>query len=176
MKHGYINQGLSTTELMLLIDVFKSHDVLIENMTINQTFDEFCSSRTAGDTIVVESYTNIFGSLTELLTRVKEFLSQGITIESISEHIVFSEQLIAVTEVFQGLDVKLRSQTTRKGLVKARKNGVKLGRPIGTTTAGNKVKEVNRLIASTNISVAKACAIVGCLPRTYYRHLEKRNQ
>lgn len=171
MKRGFIQPNKTTQELFTILKNFEEHGVPIQNITINSTFDEFLNSVNNGDVIIVDSYTEIFGGLNEMLTRLVEFFERGITIESYDElSICLESNNIAVFKTILLLGAKVKASRTIQGIAKARESGVKLGRPFGTTKANSKVQQVDLLHKTQGLSISKACKEVGCNPRTYYRH------
>ncbi|MEG2760900.1 MAG: hypothetical protein RR921_06150 [Mucinivorans sp.] len=68
---------------------------------------------------------------------------------------------------------RIRASRTRIGLLRAKAEGKTLGRPVGTTKMAGKVGAIAKLRKESKISISKACEIVDCNPRTYYRHATK---
>lgn len=171
MKRGYIQPGKSASELIRIIKQFEHHGVPINNVTINISFEEFIKTAGSGDIIIVDSYTEIFGSLTEIMSYMIELSEQHLKIESCTElSLPFHPDNIEVLKAILTVSNKVRAFKTKEGLDKARSNGVKLGRPFGSTRVTIKVAQVNKLCRTQGMSISKACQEVGCNPRTYYRH------
>lgn len=174
MKRGYIQPGKSASELMRIIKQFEQLDVSIGNITLNLSFDEFVKTVDNGDDIVVDSYTEIFGGLTDMLSRLIELSERGVRVESCSESsLFFDTENINMIKVVLSISNKVKAFRTQKGLNRARLNGVKLGRPLGATKISMKVAQVSKLCQTKGMSISKACKEVGCNPRTYYRHTSK---
>ncbi|MEG1648344.1 MAG: recombinase family protein [Rikenellaceae bacterium] len=151
-------------------------DVDLENIVINEEFYSFVKSLQRGDCVVIYSL-SVFGSILELLTAVVNLEEKGIKIESVSEP-WFNDynSNISFVKGLNDIGRKLVGIRTKKGLGKARAKGQKLGRPFGTTTSSEKVKEAERIRQSSNVTIAKACEMAGCQPRTYYRYIRKERQ
>lgn len=174
MKKGFIAAFGSVVELKEIITLMEQYGVDNKNIVINQNFEEFTNSLQSGDVVVIPSYADVFMSLPYFLTKYIELSSHGIAIESVMEpSIDISAQNIALIKLLSELGTSIRISSTQRGLTKAKSEGKKLGRPYGSTKLDNEIKEVERLKKETNLSVLKACKIVGCEPRTYYRYREK---
>lgn len=174
MKRGYIPQNTSAAEVMQLIHKFEICGISVVDVSINQDFDSLAKSVDQGDTIIVSSYLSVFGSLTELLNRVLELWERAVVLESLSEPTVAAtEKEIDYVKQLRELGTLLQASRTKKGLVRAKEQGKKLGRPNGSTKTNPNVLTAINLRKTSKISVEKACAIAGCKPRTYYRYLEQ---
>lgn len=172
MKLGYIQPGKPASELIRIIKQFEHLGVPINNVTINVSFEEFIKTASSGDIIIVDSYTEIFGGLTEIMSYLIELSEQHLKIESCTESsLPFHPDNIEILKAILTISNKVRAFKTREGLNKARLNGVKLGRPFGTTKVTMKVAMVNKLCQTQGMSISKACQKVGCNTRTYYRHI-----
>lgn len=172
MKRGFIRPNKTAHELLTILKNFEDHGVPIQNVVINSTFDEFLSGVNNGDIIIIDSYTEIFGGLNEMLTYLVEFFERGITVESYDElSICLESSNIDVFRAVLLLGAKVKASRTIQGIAKARASGVKLGRPFGTTKTNKKVQQVDHLHKTRGFSISKACQEVGCNPRTYYRHI-----
>lgn len=171
MKYGYIGIINSITEFKEYILLFEKQGVGIGNVIINQTFDDFVDSTVSGDVVVVYSFTQVFKSITSMLYKVTDLFNRGVVVLSLSEpEIEINRDNIDLITQLCVLSDKIKAITTRRGVSKAKSIGKKLGRPSGNTLIQKiKVIEVDRLREKTSITVTKACKIVGCQPRTYYR-------
>lgn len=170
---GYINSLTSAKEAQMLISMFDKVGVLPENIIINREFNTVLSELSTGDVVVVRSYADVFNSLPEFLNKTIAIAEKGIQIKSITErNIEVSDNHLSFIKELSNLGFLMRKSTTKKGLQKAVDNGKKLGRPLGTTKVNLKIQEVIRLRSQSNITVAKACDMVGCNPRSYYRYIE----
>lgn len=175
MRIGYINNLTSAKEVQVLISMFEEVGVLPEHIIINQDFNTVWSALSKGDMIVVRSYADIFTSLPEFLNKAITVAESGIIIKSLTEHnLEVSESQLEFIKELSRVGFLMRKSTTKKGLQKAMESGKKLGRPLGTTKVNPKIREVIKLRNKSNITVAKACEIAGCNPRSYYRYMEKK--
>lgn len=176
MRKGFIKHVSSATELQEIIVIFANAGIAIDEITIDSDFDGFVNSSVRGDVIVVQSYALIFGSLIGFLNKSLALLERGIRIESLSEpELRIDSDTIDIMRSLNRLGHDIYVNRTRKGLVKAKSEGRALGRPVGTTKVANKVARIDKLRESQNLTVAQACEKVGCLPRTYYRHRDKKS-
>lgn len=175
MRYGYIGIINSIAEFKEYILLFEKQGVGIGNVIINQTFDDFINSTVSGDVVVVYSFTQVFNSITSMLYTVTDLFKRGVVVVSLSEpEIEINRDNIYVITQLCVLSDKLKVITTRRGISKTKSTGKKLGRPSGNTLIQKlKVIEVDRLREKTSITVTKACKIVGCQPRTYYRIKDK---
>lgn len=176
MKRGFIQPNKPAQVLFTILKNFEQHGVLIENVNINSTFAEFLKSVDNGDVVVVDSYTEIFVGLTEILTRLVEFYERDITIESCNERsICLTPDNIDIFKTILQVGAKVKTFKTIQGITKARESGVKLGRPFGISKVNKKVSEAYHLHKTSGLSISKACKEVGCNTRTYYRHIRDMN-
>ena len=84
---------------------------------------------------MVSDLTRLAGSTINLTLIVDEFMSQGIDLKSVKDtwFDTTSDQRQYLLEIMQGLNVfenEIKADKTRAGLAKARKNGVKFGKPL----------------------------------------------
>lgn len=168
MKLGYINPMTTAAELMQQIEQQKSLGVTIENITINKSFAEFVANLPNNCTIVIPSYGSVFSGLSQLLSTLITLYKKGIFIESATEPMICPpngkiEQLELIHLITPTLN---KTKTTGDQTAAIAKRG----RPLGSTKTSNKVAEVDKIRQKLNISIEKACRMVGCQPRTYYRH------
>lgn len=174
MKQGFIQPNKSAAELMRLFKQFEAFDVLVNDIAINLPFDEFLKRVDSGDVVVVDSYAEVFGSLSGMLSCLIELFERGIMVESCHERsLCLDAKSVEILKTILSVGNKVMAHKTQEGLHKARLNGVKLGRPVGTLKVSAKVAQVANLCRTQGLSVSKACKEVGCNPRTYYRYVQK---
>lgn len=174
MKKGYITDVTSVKELQNIISLFEKAGVDSDNICINCRFDEIVTQAEPGDTLVVMSYADVFKSIHDFLSQYMSLTARGISVVSLTEaNIKIEQEHIDFVRELHGLYGRLRAVTTRKGLNRARAEGKKLGRPVGTTKINAKFYKVDELRRSSKLSIAKACEMAGCNPRSYYRYMEK---
>lgn len=177
MIKAYINQKRTASKFQSAIKTFQDYGVLEENISISTSLEDVAKTLGNGDSLVVMSYTEICTSLGDLYSKIISLAKMGVTLRSIEEpDIAISIDQINMVRSLSELDTNLRAIRTKQGLCKAKEKGVKLGRPKGSTKANKKVEEVLRLRKELSVTIAKACQIAGCQPRTYYRNLKKMNQ
>lgn len=175
MKKGFIATLNSVVEFRDIVKMFEQKGVDAENVVINTSFEEFSQSLSSGDIVVIRSYADVFASLSYFFTKYIELSHRGIAIESIQEpSIDISPANVKLVKLLSDVGTSIRTNSTQKGLMKAKSEGKKLGRPFGSTKLDGKIREVDKLRKDAKMSVAKACKIVGCEPRTYYRYYEKQ--
>lgn len=172
MKLGYINPATTTTELLHQIEQQKTFGVNAENITINKTFPDFIDNIPPEcTTIVVTSYCSAISSLTQLLQTVITMHKRGISLESATEPTICPPNgNIESIELIQHIAIELNRINTAKY---KNTSTPKRGRPLGSSKHSNKAKEVDTVRQQMSISIEKACRLVGCQPRTYYRHKAK---
>lgn len=177
MIKAYVNQKRIASKFQSAIKAFQDYGVMTENISINDSFEDMIKTLDRGDSVVVMSYTDICTSLADLYSKIISLAQMEVDIRSIEEpYIAISIDQVEMIKSLSELDTRLRVIRTKQGLSKAKENGVKLGRPQGSKKANKKVEEVLRLRKDLGITIAKACQIAGCQPRTYYRNLKKLNQ
>lgn len=175
MKKGFVKQTSSGVELQEVIPAFERAGVAADQIIVEESFETFASGLQRGDTVVIQSYLDIFSSMNEFFVQSLRLVDRGIDIESLAEPaIVMSDDSAGFIRGLYELGGYLRKHSTCQGLMKAKAEGKRLGRPVGTTKLDQKVQQVIELRKSGNISVLKACEIAGCNPRGYYRYLGKK--
>lgn len=171
MKKGFVAALNSVAEFKDVVAMFEQKGVEAQDVVINKSFDDFAQSLQSGDVVVVRSYADVFVSLPYFFTKYMEFAQRGISIESITDQTVeLTTENVKLIQLLSDVGTSIRAFSTQKGLMKARSEGKKLGRPQGSTKLDSKIKEVERLRKEAGLSVVKACKIAGCEPRTYYRY------
>lgn len=175
MVRGFIKPNFNVVEVIDQIESLKQNGITTENISINKSFDEFRDDITDNDTVIIISFVDIFSSLTELFATAIEFCSRNISLVSLNEpKLVINNEHIVLIESLQKIGSTLRAERTKKGLSNAVAQGKKLGRPYGSTKVNSKVLAVEKLIKTSSVSIEKACQIVGCSTKTYYRYREKK--
>lgn len=165
MKLGYINQTASATELIQQIEQQKAKGVDIENIALSTPFSEFINNVPCGCTVVIPSYGTVFNNLYQMIDTLLTLHKKGVYVESATEPMVCSpEENIDLLERIRHI-----SPSLNKTRVSSNPKG-KRGRPPGSIKASNNAAEVDKIRKKLNISIEKACRIVGCQPRTYYRN------
>lgn len=177
MTKGFVAKAQTVDAFQRAITKLCSEGIATEDIYINVEFEDAIASMEDGSTLIVLSYSDICRGLNEFLTLIVALSERGITLRSIEEpEILITLEKMAEIKNLIALSTKLRVKRTKEGLDHARMNGVRLGRPQGTVTTSHKVHEVIRLHDTRGLSVVKACALVGCHPGTYYRHIAKEHE
>lgn len=170
MRRGFIKQIASAKELQMQIAKLAAADVDVDAIVVATQFDEIYPSINQADVVVVINYASVSESMNNFFDTIEEVVDRGASIESLDEpDVPINAKTAAVFRVIYNLSYELRKTRTLQGLDKARSEGKTLGRPVGTKKVHAKAIQVDELRQTTNISVAEACRIAGCLPRTYYR-------
>ncbi|MEG2120792.1 MAG: recombinase family protein [Rikenellaceae bacterium] len=174
MTKGYIGQVDTVAKLQDLVLQFNKSGVKSDDIIINNNFNAVVDIVNDGDIILVMSFAELFGSITELFANIIMLAERRVTLRSIEEPlIVVNSQQVEFIKTLNELNGKMRTIRTKCGLQKAKANGKTLGRPVGTTKVDGKVLNAIKLHKESSLSIEKACAIAGCKPRTYYRYLTK---
>lgn len=172
MRRGFIKQVASAKELQQIIGGFANANVEADAILIAPSFEDIYRSLQKGDVIVVQNYASIstLGSINNFFDTINEIVAKGVEMESLEEpNVPINNKTVLIFQMVYELSYELRKTKTMQGLNKARAEGKILGRPMGTKKLMEKVKKVDKLREIDGMSVTKACQIVGCLPRTYYR-------
>lgn len=170
MRRGFIKQVTSAQKVQQLIEQLVAADVELSAIIIASNFENIYPSINKGDTIVAINYASISNSMNSFFDTIEEAVQRGLTIESIEEaDVKINAKTAPVFRVIYELSYELRKTSTMEGLDKARAEGKILGRPAGTRKVTAKVRKVDELRQTSEVSIAEACRIANCLPRTYYR-------
>lgn len=173
MKKGYIQSINSVSEFQEAVEAMNRAGVDSNNIVINPSFNDFIKTVSAKDCIVVHNL-DFFNSLAELIDITIKLTERKIHIKSISESWYnISPEMIDMLMGINAFGKRIRASHTRIGLLKAKAEGKILGRPVGSTKITGKLEAVTKLRKESKLSIAKACEMMKCNPRSYYRHLNK---
>ncbi|MEG0815375.1 MAG: hypothetical protein RSF93_05440, partial [Mucinivorans sp.] len=112
--------------------------------------------------------------LAELMDTTIGLAQRDITIQSLSDTWYnISPEMANLLLGIHNFGKRIRANRTRQGLDKAKADGKTLGRPVGSTKTAGKIGTVTKLRKESHMSIAQACAIAKCNPRTYYRNVNK---
>ncbi|MEG1612346.1 MAG: hypothetical protein RR318_07000 [Alistipes sp.] len=157
-----------------IVQAMNATGIPADCISINKPFNEFLTTVHDKDYILVNSL-NFLNGITELMTTTKALAMRNIRLESLTEKWYNnSPEIITTLQGICDLITQIRTNRSQISLAKAKAAGKKLGRPVGTVKIANKVTAVNKLRQESGFSVVKACAAVGCNPRSYYRHIHKK--
>ncbi len=128
----------------------------------------------AGDTLVVESWSRLGRSLTDLLTLIRYFTDKGVALISIKEDFDTGtpqgKLMLTLFSAMAEFERDLIAQRTREGLAAARARGRKGGRP------RKKAKDVEtalKLYRSREYSIKEISGMTGISSATLYRYLKE---
>lgn len=113
--------------------IFKETTLSVD--TIRGQYDHMNSLLQPGDVVVVSDLTRLAWSTLNLTVLVDEFIKRGIDLKSVKDDWfdTTGEHRDYLLTIMQGLNFfenELKADKTRSGLAKARKNGVKFGKPL----------------------------------------------
>lgn len=171
MKHGYINKINSAKEFQQYILLFEQRGVHLDNIAVNLDFENFVTSLSEGDAVVVCSYIGLFASLGSYLTTAIELMERGVVLESLLEpNVCINCSNSDLIRELNNLNRQLRSTSSIKSINRLKEEGKRVGRPCGTSSELQKrVAHVKKLRKESDISVVDACKLAGCNLKTYYR-------
>lgn len=173
MKKGYIQSIGSVLELQQIVKAMNDVGVSSDNIFIEPSFSTFVRSVASGESVVVYNL-DFFSSLSDLMNFTIELAQRGVYIESLSEPwYSVSPEMVSLLRGVNSFGQRIRASRTRAGLSKAKAEGKILGRPVGSTKLSGKILAITKLREESHLSVAKACEVVKCNPRSYYRHVSK---
>ncbi|MEG0815198.1 MAG: recombinase family protein [Mucinivorans sp.] len=173
MKKGYIQSINSVVEFQEVVAAMNKVGIQANDIAINPSFSDFIQTASAGDCVVVYNL-DFFQSLAELMDTTIELAQRDITIQSLSDTWYnISPEMANLLIGIHNFDKRIRANRTRQGLSKAKADGKILGRPVGSTKTGGKIGAVTKLRKESNMSIAQACEVAKCNPRTYYRNVNK---
>jgi len=102
--------------------------------------DEIVKRLNAGDTLIVAELSRLGRSLSQIVSLVEVLRAKGVRIITIKEAIdtgkddISTKVQVTMFGLFAEIERDLLSQRTKEGLARARKEGVILGRPKGSTS------------------------------------------
>ncbi|MEG0559606.1 MAG: recombinase family protein [Muribaculaceae bacterium] len=170
MIKGYIQVIDSVSEFKEIIEKMCEAGVDPDEIVVNKSFDDFLTTVETGDCIVVQNL-DFLNDIYGLINATTLLSGRGIDLKSLAQPwYSISNEMLHMLNGINEFNRHIRVLRTREGLVKAKANGKKLGRPIGTTKIADKIQAINKLRRDLKISIAEACEMVKCNPRSYYRH------
>lgn len=177
MKRGYISQVNSAREFQEQIRLFEQRGVSPDNISVNLSFEAYVSSLNEGDRAIIYSYVGLFPSLGSYLTTAMDLMEKSVTIESLLEpNVIINASNCEFVHQLNSLNRSLRSWSSLRSINKLKSEGKRVGRPHGSSVMlQKKVAQVEKLRNESNISIAAACRLADCNPKTYYRLKSKTN-
>ncbi|MEG1464834.1 MAG: recombinase family protein [Mucinivorans sp.] len=173
MKQGYIHSINSAAEFLKIVEAMNKVGVDSDNIIVNQSFGDFIETTTSGDCVVVYNL-DFFQSLSEFMEVTIKLAQRGIHIRSLADTWYnVSPEMATLLMGITTFGKRIRARHTLAGLSRAKAEGKTLGRPVGTTKVAGKIEAIAKLRNESHMSISKACEVVKCNPRTYYRHVTK---
>ncbi|MGW5074024.1 recombinase family protein [Rhodococcus sp. NPDC004095] len=102
-------------------------------------FSDVLDSLAEGDTLIVSETSRISRRLIDVLNIIQQLIDRGIRVITVKENIVFKDDINSKVLAFAfGLSAEIErsliSARTREALARKKAQGVKLGRPVGSST------------------------------------------
>jgi len=122
-----------------IIDYFIEDIISTKKRKQENNFRELVDSLQAGDTIVISELSRIGRTLGVIIKQVDNIISRKINLIAIKENIkiidgkqdIQTKMMVSMFGLFAEIERDLNSIRTKEGLERAKKKGVKLGRPKG---------------------------------------------
>lgn len=102
-------------------------------------FSDVLADLEAGDTLVVSETSRISRRLLDVLNTIQNLMDRGVNVIAVKENIIFRDDINSKVLAFAfGLSAEIErnliSLRTREALARRKAEGVKLGRPVGSTS------------------------------------------
>lgn len=122
-----------------IIDHFVKDVISTKNKKQENNFKKLVDSLQVGDTLIISELSRIGRTLGVIIKQVDNLISQKINLIAIKENIKIydgkqdmqTKMMISMFGLFAEIERDLNSIRTKEGLERAKKKGVKLGRPKG---------------------------------------------
>ena len=181
MKIGYINSTASNTlpfcsvqgdeSFLLKYECDQIHiDVEPNKKEISFLLAQLLESLETNDSLVVNSFFHLAGSLNQLVPIFEKIRKQGAHLVCLSNEINSEKNGVNILDelvLFQRQSVQIR---TAFGLKAARSRGLKGGRP---GLSSEKIDTLNRLYADPNKSIGAICEELEITRSTLYKYVIK---
>ena len=150
----------------LHIDDFVEITISSRKSNTERRIDELKERLNSGDTLIVAELSRLGRSLSQIVSLVDVLRANGVRIIAIKESIdtgkndIATKVQIAMFGLFAEIERDLLSQRTKEGLARAKKEGVKLGRPkgsLGQSKLDGKEDEIRKYLklGLNNTAIAK---------------------
>ncbi len=145
--------------------------------------DELLHRLQQNDTLVVSELSRLGRSVGEIAAIVDKLILKEINLICIKENInlagrhnIQSKTMITMFSLFAEIERDLISERTKEGIANARKNGVTIGRPVGTTGISKLDGKENEIkdFLSKGVNVANIAKIYGCTWITMKNFIKSR--
>ena len=127
--------------LNLKIDEFIEAEVSSRKTTSARKIDDLLEQLNKGDELIVTELSRLGRSTGEVLNIINHLVSAGIKIHILKQNMVLTENgdmqskvMVTMLSLFAELERDLISQRTKRALEAKKASGVRLGRPIGSTS------------------------------------------
>lgn len=150
---------------------------------VERKFSDVLESLEAGDTLIVSETSRISRRLIDVLNTIQQLIDRGISVIAVKENIVFRDDINSKVLAFAfGLSAEIErsliSSRTREALARKKAEGVRLGRPPGSTSP-DKLKLYGKdeqiiELRMKRVSRADIARILDVHVETLRRYMERR--
>ena len=149
-----------------------------ERILTGSSFDGVLPVLERGDTVVVCSFSEVCRGVSSLLEVLGNVLEKEAVLVSLEEPwLNMATESCRWDTLLPGLTEfgkKLVAERTKAGLVRARAQGIRLGRPKGGSPEMDKrLQTCLALYRGSDLPVREICRVGGMHPRTFYRYLKE---
>ena len=167
----------------LTIDEFITVEVSSGRNTNQRKIDQLLAVLRPGDLLLVSELSRLGRSLSQIIFLVDLLIQKQVKFIAIKEGIqlkgsadLATKVTIALFGLFAEIERDLISQRTKEGLIKARENGKRLGRPkgkLGKSKLSGKENEI-RLLLDKKVSKASIARIMEVSETTLHHFIKTR--
>ncbi len=145
--------------------------------------DEMAAALRSGDTLLVSELSRLGRSTSEVIELVNRLVAKGVHLVAIKQNIrlnpgqqdMASKVMVTIFSLLSELERDILSERTKMGLVRARANGKRLGRPPGPgkSVLDGKEEEIQGYLAK-GVSKASIAKILGVSWPTLHKFMKRR--